>query len=247
MSNYTPGIELSTEELRSAVVAGISILIMAVAGGVAYSYAHPVLHIAHDAEATATAIAERPMLLRFTIMLWCVVAVLDLVVTLAIFRTYGRLASQPAHEAAWLRLLYSVILVVAVAHLVPLSLDGEVSTGLQRFEAFNRVWSGGLVVFGAHLIALAQLVRVAQLPYPPTASLLVLGGVGYIVLEGAEFFAVEHLAIPRIVEAALGVPMILGEMLFAMLLIAARWSRGAPRQRLTARLQGKRSQSVFAP
>ena len=225
MPNGTRELALSTEEHWWAVLAGISLLVMAIVGGFAYGYAHANLHVPNNAIATASAIGKRPILLLLTILLWCVVAVLDLVATFAIYFTYKRLAPRLSLVAASLRLLYTGILLFAIAHLVPLSLDSETNSGVLAFQSFELVWSGGLVIFGFHLLALAQLVRIVRFPWIPIALLLALGGVGYIVLEGFEFLGSDSVAIPAFIQKALAIPMILGELLFAVLSIAARMPR----------------------
>ena len=225
MPNDTRELVLSTKEHRWAVLAGISILVMAIVGGFAYGYAHANLHVPNNAMATASAIGKRPILLLLTILSWCVVAVLDLVATIAIYFTYKRLVPRLSLVVASLRLLYTGILLLAIAHLVSLSLDSEPNSGVLAFQLFELVWSGGLVVFGFHLFALTQLVRIVRFPWIPIALLLALGGVGYIVLEGFEFLGLESVAIPAIIQKALAIPMILGELLFAVLSIAARLPR----------------------
>ena len=225
MPNDTRELVLSTKEHRWAVLAGISILVMAIVGGFAYGYAHANLHVPNDAMATASAVGNQPILLRLTILSWCVVAVLDLATTFAIYFTYRRPAPRLSLLVTSLRLVYTGILLLATAHLVPLSLDSELNGGVLAFESFDRTWSGGLVIFGIHLLALAQLVWIARFPWIPIAFLLALGGVGYIVLEGFELLGSESLAIPAIIQKALAIPMILGELLFAVLLIAARLPR----------------------
>jgi len=225
MPNDTRELVLSTEEHRWAVLAGISILVMAIVGGFAYGYAHANLHVPNNAMATASAIGKRPILLLLTILSWCVVAVLDLVATFAIYFTYRRLVPRLSLVVASLRLLYTGILLLAIVHLVPLSLDSEPNSGVLAFQSFELVWSVGLAIFGFHLLALAQLVRIARFPWIPIAFLLALGGVGYVVLEGFEFLGSESVAIPAIIETMFRVPMIFGELLLAALSIAVRLPR----------------------
>ena len=212
----------TTLERRWSIATGLSLLLMAIAGGLAYGYAHPLLHIANDVEATTTAIESRPILLFVAVSLWSLVAILDLLVSYGIYAIYRRSAPKLSFLVAAIRVAYTLILVIAITELGTLWIDDDAKSGLRQFESFEEIWSGGLVVFGVHLLMLSRLVGLAEHPYRSVVVLLALGGLGYMVTNGTAFVGYDEQELPIIVEAGFGVPMILGELLFAIRLFLSR-------------------------
>ena len=241
MFNYTHAKTLLPTERRWAIITGGSLLFMAVAGGFAFGYVHPILHIAGDSEATSDALNARPLLLYAIVVAWNLVALLDVVASVGIYRVYRRWAPKLSVLVAAIRLIYTMVLVVAVAQLGSLSLIDDMGNGLKRFEVFEAIWSVGLVVFGLHLLVLSYLILVIRYPGILVSIALSLGGIGYIVLNGLKFVDTEAMAIAPVIEALINVPMVLGELSFAVCLLfvghhARNWRRDNSRRLLLCRL-----------
>ena len=219
MSEHTYVTALLPAERRWAHITGYSLLLMAVAGGFAYGYAHPMLHIGGDSEATSDALIAQPLLLYSVVVAWNLVALLDLVASFGIYGVYRRRAPLLSVWVAATRLVYTIVLMVAVVQLASLSLSNDMGNGLARFEVFESIWSGGLVVFGFHLLALSYLVCVTRYPAVLISIALSLGGVGYIILNGAKFGDAAVVAITPVIETLANIPMVLGELSFAVCLL----------------------------
>lgn len=174
-------------QIRSAsMMAGIALLLLALLSAFAYLFVVERLVVMDDAVQTAANIAGSETLFRLGVASLLVVAGLDVVVAWALFKVFEPASSGLSMLAAWLRLAYAAIFVVAIAELagvLRLLPEGEDASAqvLSGVDAYHDIWSAGLVLFGLHLILLGVLVRRAA--YAPTilGILLVVAGLGYAV------------------------------------------------------------------
>jgi hypothetical protein len=108
---------------------------------------------------------------------------------------------KPVHEgiatlAAWLRVVYAGVFIVAIAQLagaLPLvgnaeypgaytahQLHGE---ALLKINAFHDIWHAGLSLFGLHLLLLGYLAYQSGYVPKPVGVLLAIAGLGYLADE----------------------------------------------------------------
>ncbi|MEU7580102.1 DUF4386 domain-containing protein [Streptomyces sp. NPDC041068] len=178
----------------AALVAGTGILAMALLAVFANFGVLENLVTEDDAARTARDIRGSEALFRFGVVALFLVAVLDVVVAWAL-----RVFFQPAHKgiatlAAWFRLAYAAVLLVAVAQLVgalPPAKDAESlgayradqldAEALMRIDAFHDIWDAGLIFFGVHLLLLGYLAFRSGYVPRVLGVLLVLAGLGYLV------------------------------------------------------------------
>ena len=148
----------------AGLVAGVGILLMAALAGYGNFAAVQGLVTDGDAAATARDIAASPGTFRAGVAALYAVVVLDVLVAWALFRVF-----QPVHEglsrlAAWFRLTYAAVFLVALAQLadIPGLLAAKTSgapgaftppqvdaMALAKVEDFNDIWTAGLLLFGA--------------------------------------------------------------------------------------------------
>ncbi|MEM9388369.1 MAG: DUF4386 domain-containing protein [Pseudomonadota bacterium] len=205
-----------------AAITGLAILAMAILGGFAFASVHSTLHVAGDPLATESALRANLTLFHATVWAWVIVALLDLLVALGVYRLFRALAPQQTLIAAVLRGGYALVLIVATSRLAKLWIDDGYAAGALGFSQFEQIWSAGLVLFGAHLLALARLGWKVAWVARPVAILLGLGGLGYLVIEGGQSLLGSALTWPQWVSVGFGIPMVLGELSFALqLLISA--------------------------
>ena len=121
-----------------------------------------------------------------------VVVVLDIVAAWALFRFFAPVNDWLARLAAWLRVAFAVVFLVAISELaaVPGMLSdagyqdafGQKQLQAQamvRLEAFDHTWMAALLLFGAHLALLGYLAyRSGHVPRL-IGVLLVISGIGY--------------------------------------------------------------------
>lgn len=140
------------------------------------------------------------------------VAVLDVVAGVALhfyLRARGRVLSL---AAAALRVLYAVLLVVALRHLI---------VGARSVADYRHEWNVGLGVFGLHLVALGVLLVRREGWARAVGALVTISGLGYLIDAGAT------LATGHPVGAA-GVTFV-GELVL-MVWLLWRGVRGEPRR-----------------
>lgn len=212
----------------SAAVArtgGISLIVMAVAAALSYGYVHGSLVVDGDAAATFANLQASPLLFRAGILGWVLIMACDVAAAWALY-----LVMKPVHPGlsllgAWLRLAYTAVLGIAVSSLIVVSLltdnreltlsgftrgeaQAEVMLILQAFEA---VWSAGLILFGGHLLIIGVLAVNSQ-NVPKPVSVLLLAGFGYIVVHLCGILVPGYEEALQIIKWVFMLPMTAGEL-----------------------------------
>lgn len=215
---------------RAALVAGIGILIMAVAAPFAEFGVYPKLVVPGDLEETVRNVGTHQALFLGGIFAYLVTFVLDLVVAWALFVLLAPVNRRLSLLAAWFRLAYTVVAFMAFLNFVDvfrLSRSPEYMSaiGSEQFnaqvylllKAFHYEWGMGMVLFGIHLGLLAYLVYRSD--YIPRYLGLLLGvnGLGYLVYELKPYLYPD---------AELGFVMVtfFGELVFMLWLLARGWA-----------------------
>ncbi|MBT2523535.1 DUF4386 domain-containing protein [Arthrobacter sp. ISL-28] len=140
-----------------------------------------------DGAGTAAEISGSGMLFRMGIAALVAAVVLDAVIAAALFEVFASVNRSLSMMAAWFRLAYSAVFLVAICRLleVPALLDdGE--RVLHAVDGFNTVWKVGLILFGFHLMLIGYLAYRSRFMASIFGMLLVINGIGYI----ADGFAV---------------------------------------------------------
>ncbi|MCF6139181.1 DUF4386 domain-containing protein [Pseudalkalibacillus berkeleyi] len=210
---------------RAAIIAGVSLLLMAIAAGFSYGYVHNSLVITGDAGATFKNIQASLSLFELGILGWMIIIILDVLVSWAFY-----VVLKPVHKAyslvaIWLRLLYTAILALAVSHLViarQTILEGaqippsQVMTSILSFES---IWSIGLIIFGLHLFFVG-FVALKSSRIPKIISyLLVIAGSSYMLIHLLHTFFPQLEHTTNMLEMVLSLPMIAGELGFGIWLM----------------------------
>ncbi|MDP5276038.1 DUF4386 domain-containing protein [Chengkuizengella axinellae] len=226
-------LQQDTNQLRkSAVIAGISLLIMTLAAFFSYGYVHSSLITNGESIATLNKIQMSSGLFSAEIFGWLVILITDVLVSWAFY-----MYLKPIHQgysllAAWLRLMYTAILAIAISNLIQVgnlvsdhgelfnqSNDTLASQVMMSIMTFESVWSLGLIVFGLHLLVVG-FVALKNKTIPKVISiLLVLAGVSYMLVHLLHgFFPILKDATSTI-ETILSIPMIVGELGFGIWLL----------------------------
>lgn len=199
---------------------------MAAVAGFSYGYVHSSLVIPGDISTTSHNIASSIMLFKAEIIGWVVILILDVIVTWSFYIFLKPLDRELALLASWLRLTYAAILGIAILNLIYvllLSNNAVVTDQLQEnvafyLEAFEMIWSVGLIVFGVHLLVVGWIALYSN-SIPKTISiLLVLAAIGYIGIHLCKTLLIEQNIITTI-ELILNIPMIVGELGFGLWLL----------------------------
>lgn len=223
--------EHDISQRQAAIIAGISLLLMTVLAGFAYGVVFESLVNLGDAEATVRNIKASELLFRFGTFSWLLILILDVVVAWALYIYFKPVNQSVSLLTAWLRLIYSSFLGVSLLGFVVviLLLDGVffsifeanqlASLVMLSLMVFKNIWSIGLIIFGIHLLFLAYLVFKSGYIPKIWPILLLLASLGYMVTNVGHLIVPEYGDYKAMIEAIFLVPMVVGEVGFAIWLL----------------------------
>lgn len=186
---------------KAALIAGLSVLVMALTVPVVEFYIFPTLIDFKDAEKTTANISNNLTWFSTAIFIHLITIFCDVTVAWALY-----LFLKPVHKSlslltAWFRLVYTAFNVAALLNLVQvLSLlrttesfksmgPGQVSDLVMFYlRSFNLEWRFGLVFFGVYLALLGSLVLRAVYIPKIIGIFLLIAAVGYLVDDVKYFF-----------------------------------------------------------
>lgn len=132
---------------------------------------------------------------------------LDVFVSIGIYRYHRPSNLKLAIWSSTLRLIYSAVLAVAIPFLFT-----------EQNDVFRQIWGLGLIIFGCHLITLGPLFSYESGKkwfHRSIQSLLVLAGIGYVLTYVGIWFTPQPDHYKAGMEIVFMAPMILGEVLYA--------------------------------
>lgn len=211
---------------QSGLVAGIGILAMAALSGFGIFFAGAGLVTPGDAAQTVEDISASEGLFRWGMLSLYGVVVLDVAVAWALFRFFSPVRIGLARLAAWFRLAYAAVFMLAIGQLTGVAglVTDEKYTGvftaeqiqgqtLLKVDAFDDLWMAGLILFGTHLAIVGYLAYASGYVPKLLGVLLAVAGVGYIFDSAASTL----LASP---PGSVATVTFLGEFLLAVWLVA---------------------------
>lgn len=175
----------------AALTAGIGILLIAVLAAFGNFVAVEGLVTPGDAATTADDIAAAKGAFRLGVLSLYLVIVLDVLVAWALLWVFTPVSRSLSMLAAWFRLAYSAVFLVAISQLagIPDQLAGRGSGAftaqqteaqvMLKVQAYHDIWFAGLVLFGAHLALLGWLAYRSGYVPRVLGALLVIAGLGY--------------------------------------------------------------------
>lgn len=174
---------------RAALLAGAALLAMALLAPVAFFAVLEPIRVAGDATAQINALQAAEPMFRLSIIIFLAVAVLDILVAWGLHGVFSPVNRHLSLLAAWFRLVYTAILLVATVSLIETlnllqlpSLDTAPRNLLVQHElnGFFTTFNFGLGIFGSHLIVLGYLIIRTNLLHGLLGALLVVAGLGYL-------------------------------------------------------------------
>ena len=192
-SHPRPDDDRATEPIRRAgLVAGAALLVLAALSAVAVLVVVDGLVTAGDPAQTATDIMASESTYRLAVAALYLVVVLDVVAAWALFRFFAPVSPWLSRLAAWLRVAFAVVFLVAISELaaVPGMLSdasyqdafgrGQLQAhAMVKLESFDHTWMAALLLFGAHLALVGYLAYRSGYVPRLVGVLLVISGAGY--------------------------------------------------------------------
>ena len=173
------GVAETKHSMRTAsIIAGVGLLAMSVLSAFGYLIAVKGLVVPGNAASTAKNIADHENTFRFGILSLFLVAILDVVVALALYRVFKPVNAALSKLAAWLRIAYAAVFMVAISQL--LGALGTNTQAVAHINSFTNIWDASLVLFGLSLIVLAYLAYSSGYVPKVLGVVLAIAGVGYV-------------------------------------------------------------------
>lgn len=210
---------------RAALIAGITIFIIAICAGFSVGVVDSRLIIDGDATATMNNIKKSISLFQAGIFSWLIILICDIVISWALYIFLKQIDSSLSLLGAWFRLAYSAILGIAILNLVFVTIlmsrdyqllsnqTDQLKSLLMLFViAFHKMWSFGLIIFGVHLFIIGCLVMKSGFIPRILGILLLIASFSYMFIHIMHLFFTQYENTTRIFENILSLPMVLGEL-----------------------------------
>ena len=179
---------------NSALIAGISLLVMAIIAPIANFSILQGLVAPDDAAKTVSKITENIGTFRIAIVLFLIVALLDILIAWSLYIFLRQQNKSLSLLTAWLRIIYASILCVVIINLIEvlqllngadyLSYFSESQLQTQimlSVNNFSQGWEFGLIVFGFHLLLLGCLILKAGYMRKILGILILFAASGYLI------------------------------------------------------------------
>jgi hypothetical protein len=219
---------MENNKKKPGIIAGVSLVIMAIVAGFSFGYAHNSL-VADSPEITVNNLIANKSLFLAELAGWGIIFITDIIVAIALYFFFRSTSKQISWLTAFIRIVYTLILGIAIIQLVkivpvislanPGSDKLNISEVATHFKMFEKLWSAGLIIFGLHLIGLGYLsVKSKSIP-ALLGYLLYFGGISYTFLHGSRQLNLFDISVINSIENILALPMALAEILLAFWLI----------------------------
>jgi len=217
---------------KAAVIVGVAMLMIVICAGFAFGFAHSSLVITGDAETTLLQLLENLSLFRAEIFSWFLILVFDIIIAWALSIFMNQVDKHLALLGGWFRLSYAVILGIAISNLILVSLllsdplylafaqTNQLTAQVTLYlNAFDRVWSLGLIVFGLHLLVIAYLILKSDFIPKFLGFLLFIAALSYILIHSMYLFLPQYETATLLIEKILSLPMTVSELGFGLWLL----------------------------
>lgn len=203
-----------------ALLTGTSIVVMAIAAGVAMGMVFtPLFEMEPEQFRIQQSISSSTLM--GGIIVWVIVLICDLIASWGLYRFYAEKNRFKSMLMGAFRLVYSLILLLAIIQLIrAVMVWDEPDQAFALIHQFQFIWQFGLILFGVHLLYLSGLVCEKNIVLKVIAVLLLLAGVGYVASNMANLVIDNYAVYRPKVEMPFIIPMIFGELGLAVWLLA---------------------------
>ncbi|MFE7374012.1 DUF4386 domain-containing protein [Bacillus cereus] len=212
-------------ERKYPLFAGTSLLVMAFIAFFSYGFVHGNLVVQGDASATLHNIQTSNALFKAEIFGWIIIFITDILAAWALYFFLKPIHASISLLAAWLRLMYTAILGGAIFNLIlALLLSKNTIANPEAYtmlflNAFEYIWSVGLIIFGLHLFALGYVVFLSKQIPKFISILLFIAAIGYMLIHVMNTMFPQYDTMISIIQVLFQLPMIAGELGLAIWLL----------------------------
>jgi hypothetical protein len=219
---------MNNSNRKDAILAGTSLIIMALAAGYAYGYVQSSLIVVGDPTTTLTNLNNAAGLFGSGVIGWVIILITDLLVAWSFYRFFFQVDARISLATGLVRAVYSGILAFAIFHLAGVwrmlfSANQDAVALMNLVAGFEKYWSLGLIVFGVHLLGLGYLSLKSNFVPKWMGWLLHIAGLCYMGIHSAKAMAPQAADTIAMAEMILGAPMAIAELALAVWLV---WKGG---------------------
>ena len=199
---------------------GALLILMAVLAGYAFGYAYPLFDFELGRLSLHEAFVANRDTYKYMLIAIGAILLLDLFVSYTLYRNFEDVDESLSKSMALLRIAYTFIFAWAGYYLFLNHWQTDLNNDVlaYHYHGFTCVWDVALTLFGVHLFLLGRLMK-QSIGVPKFLSILMLiAGVCYIVYHPIDLVWPDA-DITQKLEMILGIPMALGELLFAFWLL----------------------------
>jgi hypothetical protein len=194
---------------------------MTIAAGLANDVAIGPLIVEDNAPSTLLNILGAKLSFKLGFLCWMVILVTDVFAAWGLYIFLKPVSKILSLIAAWFRLVYAAMLAVSIFNLLYIILlidtTGATSVGISGtlgtnvmfyLDAFDKMFSVSLIVFGIHVLLLGYLVY-RSIHFPKILGiLLIIGFLGYIIINISKLLFPQYDETIRILEWIFLIPML---------------------------------------
>ncbi|MBC6112408.1 DUF4386 domain-containing protein, partial [Pedobacter sp. CCM 8938] len=166
-----------------AKLSGYSLLLMAVIAGFSFGYALPKIFKPGQLDFAQSNLSENLQLYKFMLLGILIVLLLDILVSFTLYIFFKNDNKKWALLSCILRIIYSLILGIALYYLAINIGQSNNSIVLKNYKSFQNIWSTGLIVFGIHLLIIGALMKLHKLIPGILWYLSIIAGASYILIH----------------------------------------------------------------
>lgn len=224
MLRFLLNMMIHNTERKMALIAGCSMLLMAVVAGWAYGYLLSSLYNPQDAEATFANIQGQSSFIRWFVCAFMFILLLDIIVAWSLYVFFEKRARNAALLMCMLRLVYAPLLGIALYSLLKIMDAHDIMKAgeegvMLSIQHFMDRWSLGLIVFGYHLLVLGYVMIQSKMIPRVLGFFTVLAGVCYVTTSSLSVLIPNYNEYKETVDTILSLPMALGELGLAVWLV----------------------------
>jgi hypothetical protein len=211
----------SGTQRQGALVAGIALVMMAIAAVIATDVTINSLVEENDAAETLKNILASKTTFNVGVLSWLVVWICDVFAAWGLYLFFKHVSRNLSLMAAWFRLAYVAMLGVSIFNLVYVyllihqpgltssDLAGQLSEKVMFYlQAFDQMFSLSLVVFGIHILLIGYLSLKSEYVPGILGIILMIAFGGYLIPNLSNFVFPEYADVMRIVQWIFYIPML---------------------------------------
>lgn len=223
-SGAAVGISPQPKLRRYGIIAGVGYILLFALAIFANFVVREGMVVAGDAAQTAANIAESEGMFRLGTLAFLAIFVIDVVVAWALYVLFKKVDQNVSLVSAWFRIVYTVMLGVALifflqalqllsgAEFLQVFDQGQIEAqALLAVESFNFTWMIGLFAFGIHLVLMGWLLFRSGWGPKVLAYFLAIAGVAYVVDTSANIMLSNYADYSDVFLMMVMIPSVIAE------------------------------------